>query len=90
MQRGGQHIRLGRVATATRSIRRWWAAKVELVFDPLGLTRIEVRLAGAPMGADSLAPHWPAFTSESQTGTPRRGRNPAGILPSLVSLREQC
>jgi len=46
----GEHIRLGRVATATRSTRRWWVAKVELVFDPLDLTRIEVRLAGAPMG----------------------------------------
>ena len=48
----GEHIRLGRVATATRSIRRWWVPKVE--FDPLDLTRIEVRLAGAPMGLTAL------------------------------------
>ena len=46
--------------------------KVELVFDPFDLTRIEVRLAGAPMGL--AIPHHIGRHShpESETRNPRR------------------
>ena len=79
----GEHIRLGRVATATRSTRRWWVAKVELVFDPLDLTRIEVRLAGAPMGLTASHRIGRHSHPKAKPEPPRRRRNPAGsITPS--------
>ena len=46
--------------------------KVELVFDPFDLTRIEVASGRRADGAGHPAPHRAAFASESQTRNPVR------------------
>ena len=51
--------------------------KVELVFDPFDLTRIEVRLAGAPMGAPPDTTSAGTRIRKRDRKPPARHRNPA-------------
>jgi len=67
-------------ATATRSTRPAPVGrKVELVFDPFDLTRIEVRLAGVPMGL--AVPHHIGRHSrpKAKPETPTAPPKPSGI-----------
>ena len=59
------------MAIPMKSTRRSSGRKVELVFDPFDLTRIEVRLAGVPMGLAIRAPRQPPLPPQGQNQKPR-------------------